>query len=45
MIYAILSGCCGRMGSVIARLCEEREDINIVAGVDKKDSGICPFPE
>ena len=44
MTDAILSGCCGRMGQVITRMAEEREQLRIVAGVDKQDTGVCPFP-
>lgn len=34
MIRVILSGCSGRMGSVITQLCAEYEELKIVAGVD-----------
>lgn len=38
----ILSGCCGRLGSVVAKLAESRDDIEIVCGVDVK--GEAKFP-
>ncbi len=34
MTRVILSGCSGRMGSVITQLCAEYEELKIVAGVD-----------
>ena len=34
MTSLILSGCNGRMGQTITRLCDEREDLTIVAGID-----------
>ena len=38
----LLSGCSGRLGSVIARLVSERDDIEIVGGVDR--AGAAEFP-
>ena len=37
MINILLSGCNGRMGQVITRLCEQYENTNIIAGYDKFD--------
>ena len=34
MTKLILSGCLGRMGQVVSRLCEADEDLTIVAGID-----------
>lgn len=34
MIKIILNGCNGKMGQVITRLCEDEEDVKIVAGFD-----------
>ena len=44
MIKALMSGCCGKMGQVITRLAEDFDDIKIVAGLDIKDTGKCPYP-
>lgn len=43
MINVILSGCNGRMGQAVARLLNEREDMRIVAGVDRT-AGTGGFP-
>ena len=43
MTKIILSGCCGKMGTVISNLVKERGDCEIVAGVDKYDNGKCSF--
>lgn len=41
----ILCGCCGKMGRVITQLVENREDCEIVAGVDLQTPAIpLPFP-
>ena len=46
MLKVILSGCCGRMGNVVADLIANRDDCEIVCGVDKvcasKDFPIYP---
>lgn len=34
MIKAVLSGCCGKMGRVVADVINAREDIKVVAGID-----------
>ncbi len=34
MTKILLTGCGGRMGKVVASLCKEREDLQVVAGVD-----------
>lgn len=39
-----ISGACGKMGRVIARLCKEREDCTVVAGVDKLGDVYDDFP-
>ncbi len=39
-----ISGACGKMGRVIARLCKEREDCTVVAGVDKLGEVYDDFP-
>ena len=40
----ILSGCCGKMGRVIAREIEAREDCTVVAGVDVFADNTMGFP-
>ncbi|MCL2082979.1 MAG: 4-hydroxy-tetrahydrodipicolinate reductase [Oscillospiraceae bacterium] len=34
MLNMLLSGCNGRMGSVVSRICAERSDIAVIAGLD-----------
>lgn len=43
MIKVLLSGCSGKMGSAITALIDEKDDIAVVAGVDKTP-GRCDFP-
>ena len=43
MIRVILSGCGGRMGKEVARLCAEKEEFQVVAGVDVTNPA-CAFP-
>lgn len=40
----IVSGCCGRLGSVIAQMAGEREDCAVVAGVDVKTPSSGDYP-
>lgn len=45
MTTLILSGCNGRMGQTITRLCAERDDLTIVAGIDPLGSAAgSPYP-
>ncbi|MCH5208041.1 MAG: 4-hydroxy-tetrahydrodipicolinate reductase [Oscillospiraceae bacterium] len=44
MTRIVISGACGRMGRVIARLCEEREDCTVIAGVDRLCEKYADFP-
>ena len=44
MIRAIMHGCNGKMGKIIAGLIEEEEGICLAAGVDAYDEGKNPFP-
>lgn len=45
MTNLILSGCNGRMGQTITRLCGERDDLTIVAGIDPLGGGASsPYP-
>ena len=44
MTRAIMHGCNGKMGQMIAGLVAEDEDITIVAGVDANDDGKNSFP-
>ena len=44
MTKIILCGCSGKMGSVIAELCQTDEEIEIVAGVDTFDNEKNKFP-
>ena len=39
----LLTGCGGRMGKVVAQLCESREDFQVVAGIDPA-MPVCSFP-
>ena len=34
MIRAVISGCCGKMGRVVADVIDAREDIKVIAGID-----------
>ena len=40
----ILVGCCGRMGAAVTSAADGRDDLKIVAGVDIRDNGRCPYP-
>lgn len=44
MTRIILTGVCGKMGKVIQSVVSSRDDCKIVAGVDKYNDGIAPFP-
>lgn len=44
MIKMILSGCNGKMGQAITRLCAERTDISIVAGFDMNAAKFSNYP-
>mgnify|MGYP002541290948 FL=1 len=44
MVRAIMHGCNGAMGRVIAGLAENDEDISIVAGIDIADNKDTSFP-
>lgn len=45
MTNLILSGCNGRMGQTITRLCGDRDDLTIVAGIDPLGSAAgSPYP-
>ena len=44
MINILMSGCNGKMGQVITRLSEEKNDLKIVAGFDLNDSIKNSFP-
>lgn len=45
MTKLILSGCNGRMGQTITRLCADRDDLTIVAGIDPLGSATgSPYP-
>ncbi len=44
MTSILLSGCSGRMGQAIAALAEQRDDIQIVCGVDVFTDRCCAFP-
>ena len=39
----LLTGCGGRMGKVVAQLCESREDFQVAAGIDPA-MPVCSFP-
>ena len=44
MIRVIMHGCNGRMGQVIAGLVAQEQEMEIVAGIDVADTGLCAFP-
>ncbi len=44
MTKIILTGCCGKMGSVIQSIVANRNDATIVAGVDKYNNNKTEFP-
>lgn len=44
MTRICITGACGRMGHVIAHLCAEREDCDVVAGIDKLGEQYADFP-
>ncbi|MEE0264843.1 MAG: 4-hydroxy-tetrahydrodipicolinate reductase, partial [Acutalibacteraceae bacterium] len=44
MTNIILSGCCGKMGRVIAREIDKREDCKVVAGIDIFADNTMGFP-
>lgn len=44
MIKAILHGCNGRMGHIITEICENDENIEIIAGVDAFGSAYAGYP-
>ncbi|MFA7672433.1 MAG: 4-hydroxy-tetrahydrodipicolinate reductase [Clostridia bacterium] len=40
----LLAGCNGRMGQTITRICSEREDIRIAAGIDIRNNAANTYP-
>ncbi len=44
MTKVILSGCCGKMGAAVTKAVSDRDDIQIVAGVDIFESDALPYP-
>lgn len=44
MIHLVISGCNGRMGQVVADLCKQEEEIQIVAGIDLHPEKRSDFP-
>lgn len=44
MTKAIMHGCNGKMGQMIAGLIADDEEIELVAGIDARDEGKNPFP-
>ena len=44
MTKVILSGCSGKMGAAVTKAISERENIEIVAGVDIFESNSLPYP-
>lgn len=44
MVRVILSGCCGKMGAAVTKAIDERDDIQIVAGVDVMECHTLPYP-
>lgn len=44
MLKIILHGCCGAMGQVVTGMAADTEDVQITAGIDRRDSTDGPFP-
>lgn len=44
MTKIIITGACGKMGKVIQSIVNSRDDCEIVAGIDKYNDGLRPFP-
>lgn len=44
MIHLVISGCNGRMGQVVADLCKQEAEIQIVAGIDLQPEKRSDFP-
>lgn len=44
MTNIVISGACGKMGRVIADICAARDDIKVIAGVDKVGTSYSDFP-
>ncbi|MGE5612855.1 MAG: 4-hydroxy-tetrahydrodipicolinate reductase [Bacillota bacterium] len=44
MINILLSGCNGKMGQVVTRLCSRHDNLKIAAGYDITDGGMNPYP-
>ena len=44
MTRIIITGACGKMGKVVQSVVQNREDCEVVAGVDKFNDGNAPFP-
>lgn len=44
MVNVIINGCGGKMGQVVSRLASEDSQINVVAGFDISDNGVCDYP-
>ncbi|NLV86382.1 MAG: 4-hydroxy-tetrahydrodipicolinate reductase [Clostridiales bacterium] len=44
MIKVIISGCNGRMGQAVSDICEEKENLKIVAGFDTKAEKLRDYP-
>ena len=40
----IISGCNGRMGQVVTRMCSERDGMEVVAGFDKNAVKLSTYP-
>lgn len=44
MTKVILSGCCGKMGAAVTNAIKDRDDMQIVAGVDVMECHTLPYP-
>lgn len=44
MTNVAISGACGKMGRVIADICANRNDVNVIAGIDKIGEAYADFP-
>ena len=44
MFKIVLNGCCGKMGAAVTKAVSDRDDVQIVAGVDIFESDSLPYP-
>ena len=44
MLNVVISGCNGRMGQVVTRMCSQRDDMQVVAGFDRNTAQLSGYP-